>query len=529
MNSNIYDIISCILLIFIDLFALVPMLFILIFKKFQFVHKYVTSDIPGNPHAFDDSIISMMRTLPEPSNTNVVYTGLPLNNGPLLLTGTIPGGRCNSFNIYGSGTSDTPSSIDASTVTLIDNEFHIIITNENDINTINMVKNDKKYSILFANKSWKMGFFAMRNYLVHPGTLILSPTVRYLKWNENENENENEKQTQALQYNDNKQYIIRTSQKIVTGPCGLVTKYAPNIMTIQRFLAVNMLFILLPVLQLVISSTSNISGADTSGIGTGTSGIGINMMNQLYIALISMMLSVTIRSYLYIIGKKGLDRLITQDTCGSKLNQFQYTSLESGSKTSQPSVLHRYWVMPFRLDANQDLVITSKINPLNQKYWSIVVYDEYGLCLPQYIYDSNYISNTSNNTGNTGNSTCSTSTTAYDVSVTMSGNPNKSNTHNTSNMVIDLKSIMNRAKQCNGYVLFRLVHPTLSTNKHDSDSNSGTVNSVGSVGSVNMNSVNEIIKYSTPMATVVNTNGTGGSSSTSSDGSGMDSNMKKNN
>lgn len=58
-----------------NLIAWEPIVGGLVFKS-SFFHPVVTSDIPGNPHAFDNSLISCMRTLPEPSNFNVVWTGL---------------------------------------------------------------------------------------------------------------------------------------------------------------------------------------------------------------------------------------------------------------------------------------------------------------------------------------------------------------------------------------------------------------------------------------------------------------------
>ena len=71
-----------------DLFAIVPMLFRVLTKRFQLMHRSVVSDIPGNIHAFDDSMISLFRTLPELSNFNIVWTNLPLHE-PLILTVSI--------------------------------------------------------------------------------------------------------------------------------------------------------------------------------------------------------------------------------------------------------------------------------------------------------------------------------------------------------------------------------------------------------------------------------------------------------
>lgn len=126
--------------------------------------------------------------------------------------------------------------------------------------------------------------------------------------------------------------------------------------------------------------------------------------------------------------------------------------------------------MPFHLDANKELGINSKIEARNQKYWSIVVYAEYGLCLPQYVYNSNYISIAVSSSSN-----ASSNITAYDVNVamTVSTHTPHTNAQNAPTMVVDLKSMMNKAKQCDGYVLFRLVHPTLTS---ASSSNNNNIN-----------------------------------------------------
>ncbi len=68
----------------LDLFAVAPMLLRIIMKGVPWLHSSVVSDIPGNPHAFDDSVISLFRTLPELSNFNIVWTNLPLDQ-PLRL------------------------------------------------------------------------------------------------------------------------------------------------------------------------------------------------------------------------------------------------------------------------------------------------------------------------------------------------------------------------------------------------------------------------------------------------------------
>ena len=100
----------------VELFIFVPRLAgILLGSIVPSLHSAVTSDIPGNPHAFDDCIISLFRTLPEPSNFNIVWTSLPLSM-PLVIRGTVPPSRVNSISLYGKGSSEPPSSLDLETI-----------------------------------------------------------------------------------------------------------------------------------------------------------------------------------------------------------------------------------------------------------------------------------------------------------------------------------------------------------------------------------------------------------------------------
>lgn len=83
--------------------------------------------------------------------------------------------------------------------------------------------------------------------------------------------------------------------------------------------------------------------------------------------------------------------------------------------------------------------ISGIIDPSLQKYWSIVVYDEYGLPLPQYIYDD--IAKRRSIDENSS---------LYEYQVRLTRCPKQSATAD----FIDISSCPK------GYVLFRIVHPT---------------------------------------------------------------------
>jgi hypothetical protein len=95
----------------LDFFFAAPRLAVILFPRLKFLHQNITSDIPGNPHCFHKCIISLFRTIPEPSNTNLVWTGLPLSE-PMLIRGKTPPCRVSSISLYGKGSIDPPSTID---------------------------------------------------------------------------------------------------------------------------------------------------------------------------------------------------------------------------------------------------------------------------------------------------------------------------------------------------------------------------------------------------------------------------------
>lgn len=388
-----YETILCIVLAIVDLFVAVPMLFLLMLKKFQFVHKQVSSDVPGNPMAFHESVISAFRTLPEPSNFNIVWTGLPLATGPLVMKGKIPGARCNSFNIYGTGAHDPPATIDAALVPIAkDGTFTLIITQDDVITTKKKLQNHPEYGgsrasdigYLVSNKAWKMGFFAMRNYCVYPGTTVHSPEIRRVADNS----------------------VIRASEHLVAGPASLVSHYSPLCRTVVRMSVLHaIVFIVFHYLESVISVLNLDECVDVSGTlrqmmdglvtaATVLISLQLPMERLLYISLCSLLLAYSILQLLYNSGRKGLAGMILP-LCNQTYNKFLHSSIEQGAEVSQPSQLHQYWICPYLLKNNEALRISANINPRFQKYWSVVVYDEYGICLPQYVYDHLYLANTS--------------------------------------------------------------------------------------------------------------------------------------
>lgn len=184
----------------------------------------------------------------------------------------------------------------------------------------------------------------MRNYLVPPGTCVVTPEI--------------------IRVSDGK--VIRSSNSLVSGPCSLDMRMSKWAISALRCLAVN-------VAAVVFNATllNNVLSA----------------LNIAAILLSSLVVGLLIYNLCFIFGRKRLQQL-TQDICHGK-NNFYYASLEQGSKTSQPSKLHKYWIMCHAIPPGHEVAVRVKINPYLQKYWSLVVYDPFGLPLPQYVYDDN--------------------------------------------------------------------------------------------------------------------------------------------
>ena len=256
-----------------------------------------------------------------------------------------------------------------------------------------------------------------------PGTRIQTPEIRRLK--------------------DNK--IVRASEVIIAGPAGLQLHSSPLVLVIRRLVLVHVLLTLWYSLAYALMDPKSqyfIPPSHLLGIYVGAYGLMQGM-----------------RWVLYQSGRRGLVRT-THDLCTTS-NQFHYSSLEKGSEASQPSALHRYWMMRVDISREEGLFITHTIHPDQQKYWSIVVYDECGLCLPQYVYDDNYLAHASTARTNTNNK-------LYPVRVLLSpgGEEDIDFPEKTAPSVrVDIRSLGVGNGRFKGYVLFRLVHPSVWTDK----------------------------------------------------------------
>jgi hypothetical protein len=401
----------------VELILYVPMFFRLLFRKFSFVHSDITSDIPGNPHCFNLLVISMFQTLPEPNNFNLVWTRVPISED-ILVKGRIPPSRVSSLSVYGEGSDNVPRTIELyPNVDARNRLFEVIIT-----------KNPSAYAgqanklIINCEKGWTHAMVVMRNYLVPPGYECYTPEISLV---------------------NDPSSVIRCHQQLVSGAPNLHLNKSDTCHRIMNFVTFNCF------IWLINGIFSNCLFSKDS----------INNMfqNNILISMAGLIVCYLFHSFLYCLAKKRLKTFVKQFIHVNEENKLVLTVLTESSKVSQPSKLHKYWIMKYNLATNsrgnkgnkegsddQEVSIQGKINTKYQKYWSCVIYDEYGIPLPQFVYDETVhripLSSTKDEEVYT-----------YDIRLKKHGLVSSSLTDNTTS--IDC------SKSLKGYVLFRLVHP----------------------------------------------------------------------
>lgn len=298
-------IIEVIGLSFYNFFMYVPSLARCIFKNFKFIHKDVASDIPGNPHSLDPAMISLLRILPEPSDFTCIWTGIYYDE-PMIMKGILPTSRYNSLSVYGRRTDEPPNSI----------ELHADKNGYFEVLILNDEQQSKPYKDKIqkiSSNHWNFGFITMRNYLIPSGSRVVTP--------------------QIVRLSDNQ--VIRSSNSFITGPVGIDLGFSKQILMLLRILS--MICILLSFNYLYLQINWN------------------HLINQLII-LISLSISLLLYQACFMIGYQQLKHL-SYLICEQD-NKFYLVSAIEGSRISQPSLLHKYWIMRFHIPYGQELSIT---------------------------------------------------------------------------------------------------------------------------------------------------------------------------
>lgn len=395
----------------INLIIWVPFLLRFAFKKLNTFTDGVTSDIPGNMHAFDDSLISAFRTLPEPNNFNVVYTNLDLSKD-VVITGKVPSGtRFSSISVYPAfGTkgsppsSNVPVSIDLSDITREDGSFELEVVSENcrepsastsrahagtsaegsesasGVETplhdgfgasqscqSTPARGDIQGSGRLSSGKWKRGYMAMRNYLVPPGTRVVPPTVEEMRTGR----------------------LLRRADAQIAGALAYHNVRAAQVMgvfgmcwVLIRFLAIYVLLSFAfdnldvdPLLARMLLLPRNIILPNLPSLGRVTRNYAIGWMGAYLMRVI-----------LFFCGRMGLKRWMKSLKVGK--NMLEYVSIEDGARVSQPSALHHYYVSILELTKKDiELHVDVWYRPDLVKYWSLIVYDRVGMPLGNYASD----------------------------------------------------------------------------------------------------------------------------------------------
>lgn len=231
----------------------------------------------------------------------------------------------------------------------------------------------------------------MRNYLVPPGTTVKVFVCLSQKFAINLI---TLKTPEIRRLSDGK--IIRESQLIVAGPASTsISCTAHTIRTVRRSLLINFCILLLCTIRY---------GHFLFTIPLSFLFIQIPLPTKLasiatlFISICSMSLAWFMYQLCFILGRNGLHKF-SREMCPTE-NQFFLASLEQGSKASQPSRLHAYFFMRYNIPHSKSgLKVTFQIDPTLQKYWSMVVYDSYGLPLPAYVNDENVKKTVKSNEG----------------------------------------------------------------------------------------------------------------------------------
>ena len=384
-----------------DFFILIPFMLRMLFKPVQFLHQYVTSDIPGNIHYFDPAVVCLFRTLPEPSNFNLINTRIPLHdNDVVIVRGNMPPSRMSSLSVHGNQV-EAPNSME---VTPLKNEGESSRRYEIELRrTKDMPKSvDNNRCILECQDHWVNLMVIMRNYLVPPGTMVDTPEIVRKSTGE----------------------VIRKSQRLVAGASTLdVSNYRYS--TKIKFA---LFFHLVLWSWIAYSLTTTIPFTDSNFFPHWISRSTIATVGGILFAYL-------LRHLMFVIGKKRL-----QQTPIAPVNTFGLVGLDEASTRSQPSKLHTYYYMNFDFPAGKGLRVTAKIDESRQKYWSLIIYDEYGVPLSQYVFDGN------------ANHKNRESLTKYDVDIRLIPSlPIGANA--TGVTYFDLGNCRK------GYAAFRLVHP----------------------------------------------------------------------
>jgi hypothetical protein len=153
---------------------------------------------------------------------------------------------------------------------------------------------------------------------------------------------------------------------------------------------------------------------------------------------------------MFLLGKRSLFSHISL-IC-PHMHEFRRPDDGEASKVSQPSKEHRYWLMRFDMNSlsGSDVIVTVPMRSDGQKYWSLTLYDNYGLPIPQFvnIYNTSY---------------CPSNKKEFIIDIRLTLTPKEDAGTTTICTSVEAQATVDMTPAPSGYAIFRIVHPTLST------------------------------------------------------------------
>jgi hypothetical protein len=354
----------------------------------------------------------------------------------------------NSLSIYGDSRNELPVSVE--------------LTNKSC--KIRLSQDLTRSDSIHIPSHWKYVMICVRNYLVPPGTTVLTPEIVSIQTNQilRHSEKLNTGATN-LHVNYSKQW--RKYQYFLVGHVCVwivnIVLYVAIMRVIERDLPCSIINITHTLIHMVTSLFTTTSTSTTEGTSSGSmrrsSTIEIIYFQFLIIFFINLLISFFsillfyfIYQLIFFIGKIRLYSFCYQNVNKNKYNEIKLCQLEIGVKGSQPSKLHTYYLMSYHLQLHEELSICGKIDTKRQAYWSFVIYDEYGIPLPAYVYDDNVIRKYPSSVGKRDLD-------LYEYDIRMINYSDQSDQRET--LREEGITTVDVSKNSKGYVLFRLVHP----------------------------------------------------------------------
>jgi hypothetical protein len=393
---------------------LVPIFLRLLLGWSEFLQQGCIADNPGCIHVFDHTVISLIRTLPEPNNCNHIHTKVPLINKDddedvVVVRGYLPTCRMNSLTVHGNMV-EVPHSIQLFPKKNAEGketrEYEVLLIRDGSKYEPSAEELASGTLVLKCKSDWTHAMIVMRNYLIEPGSTIYTPEASWKKSGK----------------------ILRPTEKLVAGAAA-VDMYAWTHRYAQKF----KYFLVYNSLVCGWNSWVLTNQTDSATIADHFFLNSLTVLGGVFVAYL-------LRCLIFAMGRYRMDKIMLPEP-----NIVRVVDLQKASQRSQPSQKHQYYMIRCHLPTpDHELKITAKIDETKQIYWSLVFYDEYGVPVPQCIFDRTV--NPKNQVGST-----------YEIDVRLRNSSEKNNRWPEFEEGVTHLEIGPRERK--GYILIRLLHP----------------------------------------------------------------------